>query len=190
MNSHPGSKKLESYEHQQLKYVVFESEMLNATSLNDLHTISKHLQPQHQNHTKKHQQPTLLRQQHQNPHQQQLLGSGFKTTAKATEPVFLVYPLNSGSQEGNPWKLQEQKQHLDAKTLLIVYPQDYDTDNVVRQDSEDANFVRQTRQLNQTTTVPQDDSSCYVQTCDQTITGRQLSYSRFLLCFKKLTILI
>ncbi len=67
---------------------------------------------------------------------------------------------------------------------MLVYPQDIGDENYVRQDFEEDNFVRQTRQLNKTSTITDDDdSSCYVQTCDQTISGRQLSYSRFGLNF-------
>jgi hypothetical protein len=123
-------------------------------------------------------------QQQQDHHQQQQLSEiGFKTTtATVTESVFLVFPLGSENinyQQENLSKLEEPAGHVDQLTLL-VYPQDIGDENYVRQDFEEDNFVRQTRQLNKTTTITDDDdSSCYVQTCDQTISGRQLSYSRF-----------
>jgi hypothetical protein len=217
------NKKVESHEplQQPLMSVHSQSEVLNASNFSEFtHTNTKHQQKQQQHRQQQHQQQ---KQQHSNQYQQKqhkqqqqqqqqqqqpYAESDYKTTAKASETVFLVFPLNSESVElsqvKNELQLDESTYHPDHQSLLLVYPQDFDDenfakqdlndensvrqnlndDNFVRQDFNGDNFVRQTRQLNQTlTTVQEDDNSCYVQTCDQTITGRQLSYSRLLLYF-------
>jgi len=197
--------KVESHEplQQPLMSVHSQSEVLNASNFSEFTHTNTKLQQKQKQHQQQQQQ-----QQKQQQQQQPYVESDHKTTAKASETVFLVFPLNSESVElskdKNELQLDESTSLSDHQSLLLVYPQDFDDenfakqdlndensvrqnlndDNFVRQDLNGDNFVRQTRQLNQTlTTVQENDNSCYVQTCDQTITGRQLSYNRLLLYF-------